>query len=86
MSGKDWKDQINGSVGQIIDAFLTISGVFMFFLLWNASLPLWFSILAGLFIAFGLPLLLHLQAPGLYKTAGEKDAEFEQARRFGKKR
>ena len=47
---------------------------------------MWLVAVAGLVIAFGVPLALHFFAPGLYMTSGEKYDAFERTRRFGRKR
>lgn len=86
MPDKDWKDQINGSAGSLLDYVLFSAGTFVFLILWGGPLPVWGAAIAGITIGLGMPLFVRFKWPGLYKTSGEKDAEFERARRFGKKR
>ncbi|MAP95933.1 MAG: hypothetical protein CMK07_13375 [Ponticaulis sp.] len=81
-----WADKINGNLGDFLDQVIVGLGIAIGFVIWSLAAPIWIAAIIGLLLACGLPLFLHFRFPGLYMTAGEKDEEFEQRRRFGRKR
>ena len=85
MARFSWADRINGHVGSLVDQVLICAGVGTAPALFVFDFPMWLVAVAGLVVAFGVPLALHFLAPGLYMTSGEKDVEFERKRRFGRK-
>lgn len=86
MARFSWADRINGHVGSLVDQVLIYAGVGTALALFVFDFPMWLVAVAGLVIAFGVPLALHFFAPGLYMTSGEKYDAFERTRRFGRKR
>lgn len=86
MNRLNWADMSNRSVGEFVDKLLFGGGIAAGIALWAFDLPLWIAVLVGASLSCGGPIFLHIRFPGLYITAAEKDEEFEQKRRFGKKR
>ena len=80
-----WMDSLNGSTGSLIDQLLLGAGFLAFLFLYGVT-PLWIGVTVGLLIGLGLPVFVHFRFPELYLTAEERDEDFQNTRRFGRKR
>ena len=62
MARFSWADRINGHVGSLVDQVLIYAGVGTALALFVFDFPMWLVAVAGLVIAFGVPLALHFFA------------------------
>jgi hypothetical protein len=82
-----WPDKINGTIGNVVDyAFFSFWSLTAFISVFHWNLPAWSLLFVWMVPVCAIPFLLRYRWPGLYKTASELDDEFNERRRFGKRK